>query len=201
MTLDYPLIWAALLAFAVLAYVVLDGFDLGVGLLSPFARDEHERDRMMNSIAPVWDGNETWLVLGGGGLLAAFPLAYAVAMPAWIAPSTAMLLGRISRVFAFEFRARAHTRKYLWNWAFAGGALLAGFAQGVVLGAFVQGIVVAGRAYAGGAWDWLSPFCVATGIALIIGYALLGATWLVMKTTDELQQRASRCERIAGAGT
>ena len=201
MTLDYPLIWAALLAFAVLAYVVLDGFDLGVGLLSPLARDEHERDRMMNSIAPVWDGNETWLVLGGGGLLAAFPLAYAVAMPALYAPITAMLLGLIFRGVAFEFRARAHTRKYLWNWAFAGGSLLASFAQGVVLGAFVQGIVVAGRTYAGGAWDWLSPFSVATGIALITGYALLGATWLVMKTTDELQQRARRYARIAGAGT
>lgn len=201
MTIDYPLIWAALLAFAVLAYVVLDGFDLGVGLLSFFACDEHERDRMMNSIAPVWDGNETWLVLGGGGLLAAFPLAYAVALPALYAPITTMLLGLVFRGVAFEFRARADTRKYLWNWAFASGSLLASFAQGVVLGAFVQGIAIAERGYAGGAWDWLTPFSVATGIALIVGYALLGATWLVMRTTDELQRRMRRYARLTGAGT
>ena len=199
--IDYPLIWAGLLAFAVLAYVVLDGFDLGVGLLSPFAHDEHERDRMMNSIAPVWDGNETWLVLGGGGLLAAFPLAYAVALPALYIPLTAMLLGLIFRGVAFEFRVRADTRRHYWNWAFAGGSLLASFAQGMVLGAFVQGIAVADRAYAGGTWDWLTPFTVATGIALIIGYALLGATWLVMRTTDELQQRMRRYARLTGVGT
>src|SRR3569833_3939417 len=149
---ELSFVWAGLIAFAVLAYVVLDGFDLGVGVLFPFFEEEHERNVMTNSIAPVWDGNEPWLVLGGGGLLAAFPLAYAVAMPALYAPITAMLLGLIFRGVAFEFRARAHTRKYLWNWAFAGGSLLASFAQGVVLGAFVQGIVVAGRTYAGGAW-------------------------------------------------
>lgn len=201
MTLDLPLVWAALIAFAVLAYVVLDGFDLGVGVLFAFVREPEQRDQMMDSVAPVWDGNETWLVLGGGGLFAAFPLAYAVTMPALYLPITVMLLGLIFRGVAFEFRARANTSKYLWNWAFASGSLLAAFAQGVVLGSFVQGIAIADRAYAGGPWDWLTPFSALTGAALAIGYTLLGATWLVMKTEGELQRRARRYARITGVAT
>jgi cytochrome bd ubiquinol oxidase subunit II len=192
MPFDLPFIWAGLIAFAVLAYVVFDGFDLGVGILFPFVRSERERDQMMNSVAPVWDGNETWLVLGGGGLLAAFPLAYAVVLPALYAPITAMLLGLIFRGVAFEFRWRTVRGKFLWDWAFAGGSMLAAFAQGVALGALVQGIPVAGRAYAGGWWDWLTWFSILTGGALLVGYALLGATWLILKTTGTVQQHAYR---------
>ncbi len=201
MSVDFALVWAGILAFAILAYVVLDGFDLGVGILFPFFRDPHDRDRMMNSIAPVWDGNETWLVLGGGGLFAAFPLAYAVAMPALYIPLTAMLIGLIFRGVAFEFRARARTSKFLWDWAFTAGSAVAAFAQGLVLGSFVQGIAITGRAYGGGTWDWLTPFSVLTGFALLIGYTLLGATWLVMKTEGELHEHAGRCARKAGIGT
>lgn len=201
MSVDLVLVWAALLGFAILAYVMLDGFDLGVGILFPFVPDHAHRDQMMNSVAPVWDGNETWLVLGGGGLLAAFPLAYAVALPALYAPITVMVLALVFRGVAFEFRVRSQKHRLWWDVAFAGGSLAAAFSQGVVLGAYLQGIRVAERAYAGGNWDWLTPFSVLTGIALIIGYALLGATWLVMKTADDLQRRARRYARTAGIGT
>ncbi|RVP94905.1 cytochrome d ubiquinol oxidase subunit II [Sinorhizobium meliloti] len=190
MAIDLPLIWAAIIAFAVLAYVVLDGFDLGVGILFPFFPEKHDRDVMMNSVAPVWDGNETWLVLGGGGLLAVFPLAYATILPALYAPIIAMLIGLIFRGVAFEYRWRTQRGESLWNWAFAGGSMLAAFAQGLALGALVQGIPVENRAYVGGWWDWLTPFSIATGVAIVIGYALLGATWLVMKTRGELAERA-----------
>jgi cytochrome d ubiquinol oxidase subunit II len=203
--IDLPFIWAGLIAFAVLAYVLFDGFDLGVGILFPFMpNDEHReksRDQMMNSVAPVWDGNETWLVLGGGGLMAAFPLAYAIVLPALYAPITAMLLGLIFRGVAFEFRWRTTRGKFLWDWAFAGGSMLAAFAQGVALGALVQGIPVSDRTYAGGWWDWLTPFSLLTGFALVVGYALLGATWLIMKTTGPVQERAYRFAWIAGLGT
>src|SRR3569623_809159 len=192
---------ASLNAIAVFAYVVLDGFDLGVGMLLPLSRSEHERDQMMNSVAPVWDGNETWLVLGGGGLFAAFPLAYAVTLPALYVPITVMLLGLIFRGVAFEYRVRSQKHRLWWEFAFAGGSLAAAVSQGVVLGAYLQGIRVAERAYAGGNWDWLTPVSVLTGVALIIGYALLGATWLVMKTADDLQRRARRYARTAGIGT
>ncbi|MDE3826393.1 cytochrome d ubiquinol oxidase subunit II [Sinorhizobium meliloti] len=190
MAIDLPLIWAAIIAFAVLAYVVLDGFDLGVGILFPFFPEKHDRDVMMNSVAPVWDGNETWLVLGGGGLLAVFPLAYATILPALYAPIIAMLIGLIFRGVAFEYRWRTQRGEFLRNWAFAGGSMLAAFAQGLALGALVQGIPVENRAYVGGWWDWLTPFSIATGLAIVIGYALLGATWLVMKTRGELAERA-----------
>lgn len=192
MIIDLAFVWAAIIAFAVLAYVVLDGFDLGVGILFPFFPEKRHRDQMMNSVAPVWDGNETWLVLGGGGLMAVFPLAYATILPALYAPIIAMLLGLIFRGVAFEYRWRTKRAEHLWNYAFAGGSILAGFSQGVALGALVQGIPVVNRAYAGGWWDWLTPFSVATGLALLLGYALLGSTWLVMKTTDELATRARR---------
>jgi cytochrome bd ubiquinol oxidase subunit II len=197
---DLPFIWAGLIAFAVLAYVLFDGFDLGIGILFPFLGSERNRDQAMNSVAPVWDGNETWLVLGGGGLMAAFPVAYSVVMTALYAPLIAMLLALVFRGVAFEFRWRA-SRKSVWDWAFAGGSMLATFAQGVALGALVQGIPVANRAYAGGWWDWLTPFSILTGAALLVGYALLGATWLNLKTTGELQERARRFAWMAGLGT
>jgi len=190
MSLDLPFIWAALIAFAVLAYVVLDGFDLGIGVLFPFFKKEEERDQAMNSVAPVWDGNETWLVLGGGGLLAVFPLAYAVIMPAIYAPIIAMLLGLVFRGVAFEFRFKTKRGKFLWDWAFFGGSLVAALAQGLALGAFVQGIPVEGRAYAGGWWDWLTPFSIFTALALAAGYALLGATWLILKCEGSTQAKA-----------
>ncbi|KZD12543.1 cytochrome d ubiquinol oxidase subunit II [Oceanibaculum pacificum] len=201
MEIDLAFIWAGLIAVAVLAYVILDGFDLGVGILFPFYPEEHDRNLMMNSIAPVWDGNETWLVLGGGGLLAVFPLAYATIMPALYAPLIAMLLALIFRGVAFEFRWRTKRGKFLWDWAFAGGSLVATFAQGVALGALVQGIKVENRAYAGGWWDWLTPFSLLTGAALVVGYALLGSTWLVMKTAGDIQAKARLQARLTGIGT
>ena len=197
---DLAFIWAGLIAFAVLAYVLFDGFDLGIGILFPFFRSDEERDQAMNSIAPVWDGNETWLVLGGGGLLAAFPVAYAIVLTALYAPLTAMLLALIFRGVAFEFRWRAFRKRH-WDWAFAGGSMLATFAQGIALGALVQGIAVSDRVYAGGWWDWLTPFSLLTGVALLVGYALLGATWLVLKTEDGLQERAFRFAWVTGLGT
>ena len=201
MSLDLPLVWAGLLGFAVLAYILLDGFDLGVGILFPLVPGEANRDEMMNSVAPVWDGNETWLVLGGGGLFAVFPLAYAVIMPALYAPVIAMLLGLVLRGVAFEFRWKTQRGKFVWDWAFASGSMIAAFAQGIALGALVQGIPVAGRAYAGGWWDWLTPFSVVTGIALVVGYALLGATWLIYKTEGHVRERAYAFARITAIGT
>jgi cytochrome d ubiquinol oxidase subunit II len=198
---DLAFIWAGLIAFAVLAYVLFDGFDLGIGILFPFLDRGDERDQAMNSVAPVWDGNETWLVLGGGGLMAAFPLAYAVVLPALYAPITAMLLGLIFRGVAFEFRFRSARRKLMWDWSFAIGSTVAALAQGVALGALVQGVPVVGRAYAGGWWDWLTWFSVLTGFALVVGYALLGATWLIWKTSGGLQQKAYRFARLTGLGT
>lgn len=201
MELDLPFIWAGLIAFAVLAYVVLDGFDLGVGILFPLMKSEGDRDLAMNSVAPVWDGNETWLVLGGGGLYAVFPLAYATILPALYAPLIAMLIGLIFRGVSFEFRWRTRRGKFLWDWGFAGGSLLAAFAQGIALGALVQGIEVVDRAYAGGWWDWLTPFTLLTGFALVAGYGLLGATWLVMKTEGALQDRARSLSQVLAVST
>ncbi|MGG5822502.1 cytochrome d ubiquinol oxidase subunit II [Falsiroseomonas sp. HW251] len=189
--LDLPLIWALLLATAVFLYVVMDGFDLGVGILFPWL-DRESRDVAVSSIAPVWDGNETWLVLGGGGLLAVFPLAYAIVLPALYMPLIVMLLALIFRGVAFEMRFRQETEagQRAWDRSFQWGSTLAAFCQGVALGGFVQGIEVEGRAYAGGWWDWLTPFSVLTGIGLVIGYGLLGATWLVWKTEGALHERA-----------
>ncbi len=201
MEFDLAFVWAALIAFAVLAYIVLDGFDLGVGILFPLLKGEHNRDVAMNTVAPVWDGNETWLVLGGGGLFAVFPLAYATVLPALYAPLVAMLLGLVFRGVSFEFRWRTRRGKFLWGWGFAGGSIVAAFTQGIALGALVQGIKVADRAYAGGWWDWLTPFSLLTGVALMVGYALLGATWLVMKTEGELQHLVRGYARVAGAAT
>ena len=188
--MDLALIWAFVIAIAVFVYVALDGFDLGVGILFPLLRDEHERDTAIGAIAPVWDGNETWLILGGGGLLAVFPLAYAVIFPALYVPLIVMLLALVFRGVAFEYRVHSGSHKRFWDFAFFGGSLMAGFAQGIALGAWLQGIDVVDRAYDGGWWDWLSPFSVATGLALVFGYALLGAAWINLKTEDELHERA-----------
>ncbi|WP_370673796.1 cytochrome d ubiquinol oxidase subunit II [Pleomorphomonas sp. PLEO] len=197
MGIDLAFVWAFLIAFAVLAYVVMDGFDLGIGILFPFFREKRDRDTMMNTVAPVWDGNETWLVLGGGGLMAVFPLAYATVLTALYVPLIAMLLGLIFRGVAFEYRWRTKRWLPVWDWGFAIGSLVAAFSQGIALGALIEGIRVANRSYAGGWWDWLTPFSVATGVSLVIGYALLGATWLVMKTTDDLAARARKIARPA----
>ena len=178
----------------------MDGFDLGIGILFPFFRVGDERDMAMNSIAPVWDGNETWLVLGGGGLLAAFPLAYAIVLPALYAPLIAMLLGLIFRGVAFEFRWRDSDHRAFWDAAFTGGSLLATVAQGITLGALLQGIEVEGRAYAGGWWDWLTPFSLLTGASLVVGYSLLGAGWLIWKTDGPVQQDARRLARYLALG-
>ncbi|MCC6948127.1 MAG: cytochrome d ubiquinol oxidase subunit II [Bradyrhizobiaceae bacterium] len=185
-----PVIWAALIGTAVAMYVILDGFDLGVGILFPTARAERERDQMMNSVAPFWDGNETWLVLGGGGLLVAFPQAYAVIMPALYLPVIFMLLALIFRGVAFEFRWPARTSKKYWNFAFAAGSLLAAFFQGVILGGLVQGINVQNGQFAGGPFDWLTPFAILVGLGVTAGYALLGATWLILRTEGAVAERA-----------
>ena len=194
--MDLTIIWAFLIAFAVAAYVVMDGFDLGIGILFPFFRVGKERDQAMNAIAPVWDGNETWLVLGGGGLLAAFPLAYAIILPALYTPVIVMLLGLVFRGVAFEFRWRDSGHRKWWDAGFFLGSLAATFAQGVTLGALLQGITIEGRAYAGGWWEWLSPFSLLTGASLVSGYALLGAAWLIWKTEGRIQEDARRFARL-----
>lgn len=189
--IDLPLIWGILIATAVFVYVFLDGFDLGVGILFPFAPSDKCRSRMMNSIAPFWDGNETWLVLGGGGLFAAFPVAYSIIMPALYIPVIAMLLGLIFRGVAFEFRFKSSEKnRWVWDTSFHFGSLIAALMQGIILGNFVQGFDVTGRAFSGGPLDWANGFSLLTGIALVFGYALLGATWLIMKTEDKTQNWA-----------
>jgi cytochrome bd ubiquinol oxidase subunit II len=188
--IDLATVWAFIIAFAVFVYVVMDGFDLGLGILFPLFPAKADRDIIMNTVAPVWDGNETWLVLGGGGLMAAFPLAYSVLMPALYTPLIAMLIGLIFRGVAFEFRWRAQGERNRWDLAFAGGSWIAALAQGIALGAILQGIHGDGRHYAGGWWDWLTPFSILTGVSLVVGYALLGATWLVLKTEGALRDRA-----------
>src|SRR6056297_816844 len=195
--LDLPMIWYVLIGTAIFLYVLLDGFDLGVGILFPFAPTDPCRDSMMRSIAPFWDGNETWLVLGGGGLLAAFPLAYAVIMPAFYIPVILMLLGLIFRGIAFEFRFKAGRFRQVWDYSFHFGSLLAALMQGIIVGAFVQGIEVSGRSYAGGSFDWLNAYSLMTGVAVIFGYALLGATWVVMKTEGQTQQWARQSASYA----
>lgn len=193
--IDLPLVWGGIIAGAVLLYVLLDGFDLGIGILFPFAPNDKCRDRMMHSIAPFWDGNETWLVLGGGGLFAAFPLAYSIVMPALYVPILLMLVCLIFRGVAFEFRFKADTSRKLWDYAFHFGSLGAAFLQGVILGGIVQGIEIKDRAFAGSQFDWLSDFSVMTGVATVAGYALLGATWVFMKAEGDLQNWARKCAK------
>lgn len=196
--MDYALIWYGLIGLAVLIYVVLDGFDLGIGILFPSAHSKEERDLMMNSVAPVWDGNETWLVLGGGGLFAVFPLAYATIMPALYAPLILMLLGLILRGVSFEYRFRTKRGIFLWDNSFFIGSLLATFMQGIMLGALLQGIEVSGRSYAGGWFSWLSPFSLFCGFALTCAYILLGACWLIIKLPDDLTERYYQIARRWG---
>lgn len=198
---DLTVIWAFIIAFGVFAYVVMDGFDLGIGILFPSFSVGEERDRAMNAIAPVWDGNETWLVLGGGGLLAAFPLAYAVILPATYPLIIAMLLGLIFRGVAFEFRWRDPRHRAFWDAGFTGGSLVAALAQGMTLGAILQGIEVADRAYAGSWWDWLTPYTLLTGLGVVAGYTLLGATWLVWKLDGPPQEHAFRQAKRAAVAT
>jgi cytochrome d ubiquinol oxidase subunit II len=193
MGIDLPLIWAVIILFSIMMYVIMDGFDLGIGLLYPFFGNKEDRDLMMNTVAPVWDGNETWLVMGGASLMAAFPLAYAVVLSAAYLPLILMLIGLIFRGVAFEFRFKAKDHeRHFWDKAFIGGSLAATFFQGVTLGAYIQGMPVVNRAYAGGPFDWISPFSMFTGLGLVVAYALLGSTWLIMKTEGTLQQRAYR---------
>jgi cytochrome bd ubiquinol oxidase subunit II len=187
MPIDLVPIWTVILGVAVFMYVLLDGFDLGVGILFPFIRDEDARTLMMGTVAPVWDGNETWLVLGSVGLLAAFPTAFSIIIPALYFPILLMLLGLIFRGVAFEFRLKVTQHRQWWSAAFCVGSIVATFFQGVVLGKYVQGFAVSGQAYAGTSHDWITPFPLATGVGLLFGYAMLGATWLVMKTEGELQ--------------
>jgi cytochrome d ubiquinol oxidase subunit II len=200
MALDLVPIWTAVLALGVFMYVLLDGFDLGVGILFPFAPGDRDRDLMMASVAPIWDGNETWLVLGGIALFAAFPLAFAIIIPAVYFPILFMLLGLIFRGVAFEFRHTARTSRKRWDQAFFWGSLIATFAQGCVLGKFVRGFAVEGRQYAGTSLDWVDPFVLAVGVGLVFGYVLLGATWLVMKTEGDLQRWARGKARIGLVG-
>ena len=190
MGIDLPLLWAMIIGFGLMMYVIMDGFDLGIGILFPFVRDRDDRDAMVNSVAPVWDGNETWLVLGGAALLAAFPLAYAVILSALYLPLLLMLAGLIWRGVAFEFRFKAdEAHKPFWDKAFAWGSYVATFSQGLALGAFINGFELRDGSYAGGVFDWLTPFSLFTGLAMILAYALLGASWLVMKTEGALQAR------------
>jgi cytochrome d ubiquinol oxidase subunit II len=200
MALDLVPLWTVLLALAVFYYVIFDGFDLGVGILYGFAPDHGSRSIIMNSIAPVWDGNETWLVFGGLGLLAAFPLAFAIIIPAVYFPILIMLLSLVFRGVAFEFRFKRPGLRNFWDNAFCVGSALATFAQGVVLGSFIQGFQVDGRHYTGTSFDWVTPFALLTGLALMFGYGLLGAGWLILKTEGELQDWARRAGRICLAG-
>ena len=190
--MDLTIVWALILAFIVAMYVVMDGFDLGIGILFPSFPVGKQRDMAMNSVAPVWDGNETWLILGGNGLIAAFPVAYAIILPALYAPLIAMLLGLIFRGVAFEFRWRDPGHRRWWDAGFFLGSLVATLAQGITLGALLQGITVEGRAYGGGWWDWLTPFSLLVGFSLVLGYALLGACWLIWKTEGPVHNQGRR---------
>jgi cytochrome d ubiquinol oxidase subunit II len=191
-----PVVWALLIATSVAFYVILDGFDLGIGILFPTTREEKQRDQMMNSVAPFWDGNETWLVLGGGGLWVAFPQAYAVIMPALYLPVIVMLLALIFRGVSFEFRHVAKPNHRLWDVAFFAGSTIAAFAQGIILGGLIQGITVVDGKFAGGSFEWATPFALLCGLGLVAGYGLLGATWLIAKTEGPVQERARAQGRV-----
>ena len=182
-----PVVWFGIIGFGIFMYVLMDGFVLGIGILAPFAENEQQLDQMMNSAAPVWDGNETWLVLGGAGLLAAFPKAYAIILSGLYLPVLMMLIALVLRGVSFEFRFKAQTSKHLWGTCFAIGSLAAAFAQGLMLGAIVEGMPLQGGKYLGGPFAWFSPFAMLTGVAVVFGYALLGATWLIMKTDGATQ--------------
>ncbi|RWR03473.1 ubiquinol oxidase subunit II [[Pantoea] beijingensis] len=187
MGIDLALIWFIIIVFSILMYVVMDGFDLGIGLLYPMMRKTADRDVMMNTVAPVWDGNETWLVMGGAALFGAFPLAYSVILDALAIPLMVMLIGLIFRGVAFEFRFKATpAHRPFWDKAFIAGSFVATFAQGVVLGAFLNGFPVDGRRWSGDVFDWFTPFSLFCGVGLLVAYALLGCSWLIIKTEGEL---------------
>ncbi|WHP29452.1 cytochrome d ubiquinol oxidase subunit II [Trabulsiella odontotermitis] len=196
MGIDVAVIWFAIIVFATLMYIIMDGFDLGIGILFLFVRGKEERDAMVNSVAPVWDGNETWLVLGGAGLFGAFPLAYAVIIDALTIPLTAMLIGLIFRGVAFEFRFKAtEEHRSFWDYSFMGGSMLATFSQGVAVGAIIHGFPVVGRQFAGSALDWITPFNLFCGIGLMVAYSLLGSTWLILKSSNALQSQMRSLSR------
>lgn len=193
---DLTYIWAAVIALGVVIYVILDGFDLGIGIMFFFQKRIRNRDVMMSSIAPMWDGNETWMILGGAGLLAAFPKAYALLLSALYVPILLMLLALVFRGVAFEFRFKTKRHRLAWGVAFSVGSTVAAFCQGAILGTVVHGIPVVDGQYVGGTWGWLTPFSAFTGFAVMIGYVMLGATWLVMKTVDDLQAWSYRVAKI-----
>lgn len=196
MGIDLALSWAIIILVGILMYVIMDGFDLGIGILFPFFTEPHDRDVMMNTVAPVWDGNETWLVLGGAGLMAAFPLAYSVILSAFALPLIFMLLALVFRGVAFEFRFKAHDKsRHWWDKAFICGSIAATFFQGMTLGAYIDGIKVVDRAYVGGPLDWVTPFSIFTGLGLVVAYALLGCTWLILKTEGPLHDRMRHLAR------
>lgn len=190
--MDTALIWFGIIGLGVLIYVVLDGFDLGIGILFPLVKDKVERDAMMNTVAPVWDGNETWMVLGGAGLFGAFPLVYSTVLSALYLPITLMALALIFRGVSFEFRFKATKGQQFWDYAFIWGSILSSFLQGVILGAVIQGIKTENGIYAGGTFDWLTPFSLFVGFGVVVMYAALGCAWLIYKTADELQQKMYR---------
>nr|WP_297457379.1 cytochrome d ubiquinol oxidase subunit II [uncultured Halomonas sp.] len=191
-TFDLSVIWAVIIAFSIIMYVLLDGFVLGLGILYPLAPDEEARNVMMNTAAPIWDGNETWLVLAGTALLGAFPLVYTIVLPALYIGVFLMVAGLIFRGVAFEFRFKARRSRKWWNLAFAGGSAVTAFAQGAVVGAYIQGFETRDKAFIGGAFDWLTPFTIATGLGMMAGFALLGITWIIMKTEGHVQAWAFR---------
>src|SRR3989338_1137459 len=199
MNIDIPFIMLGIIGFAIIMYVVLDGFDLGIGILFPWVESHEQRDTMMNSIAPLWDGNETWLVLGGALLYGAFPEAFSTLLPLLYIPIILMLCALIFRGVAFEFRFKAHRSRWLWDVAFAGGSTVAAFCQGLILGTFVHGyanpVVATASSY-----SWFTPFSIMAGLGVIFGYALLGATWLIMKTDGALQQRMLHNAKILVVG-
>jgi cytochrome d ubiquinol oxidase subunit II len=188
MEIDLAVVWAVIIGLGVFIYVLLDGFDLGIGLLFPFVEDKNQRQVMINTVAPVWDGNETFLVLGGAGLYGAFPLVYATLLPANYLPLILMVVALIFRGAAFELRAKAVRTQNMWDLAFIFGSGLAAFCQGIVLGSLLQGIKIADGRFVGGAFDWLSPFSIFCGIGVLFTYAALGCGWLIYKTDGELQR-------------
>ncbi len=194
--MDLSLVCIGIIAFGVLLYVILDGFDLGVGILFPYLPDDQARNTAIASIAPVWDGNETWLVMGGAVLFAAFPVAYAVALPAFYIPLMLLLFALIFRGVAFEFRQKAQAWRWLWDLAFAGGSTIAAFTEGLLLGGLIEGVKVENHAFVGSSWDWLTPFALVSGLGVVGGYALLGSTWLLRKTEGVLHEWARRRARV-----